>query len=547
MTTAAAAPSKRWLYGMAPDLLIGCGLWYALAFAVLAVAGTWVRTAGMQTLIPFLLLAFSSPHYGATLLRVYEQREERQSYAVFTIFATAILATLYVVGVHSAAVGSIVLTVYLTWSPWHYTGQNYGIGVMFLRRRGVDLEGNAKRLVYASFILSYVMVFLALHGGARADDYIPVAYDPVGYHFLPLGLPYTSVTLPAVGLAYVAATVGAVVLLLRRASLRDIAPAGALALTQALWFSLPLILRHWKIDTGIEPWGDRFGTYYFMWIGIGHAFQYLWITSYYARVRPNWTGQFPYYIKALLAGTAIWTIPTLIFAPDVLGRLPFDAGLGILTASAVNIHHFVLDGAIWKLRDGRVARILLQKRDPSALAASTAPEGRRWIAPSVWVLGAISVAITFGVKWEREVGIRRAIAAGNLRRVETSLDRFAWIGRDSPGLRGLLGKAYADKGIDALARHNYERSLDLHPRAPVWLMLGVLHARDERWADAADAFEASVAIVADNEQAYFQLGLARLELGQPEAARLAFERAVALNPDRGINRTLLERAKSLSP
>ena len=204
MTTAAAAPSKRWLYGMAPDLLIGCGLWYALAFAVLAVAGTWVRTAGMQTLIPFLLLAFSSPHYGATLLRVYEQREERQSYAVFTIFATAILATLYVVGVHSAAVGSIVLTVYLTWSPWHYTGQNYGIGVMFLRRRGVDLEGNAKRLVYASFILSYVMVFLALHGGARADDYIPVAYDPVGYHFLPLGLPYTSLTLPAVGLAYVA-------------------------------------------------------------------------------------------------------------------------------------------------------------------------------------------------------------------------------------------------------------------------------------------------------------------------------------------------------
>ena len=542
MTDVAISPSKRWLYGPLPDLLVGCGLWYALAFVVLAVAGAQIRDVGMFTLMPFLLLAFAAPHYGATLLRVYEQREERQTYAVFTIYSTAILAAVFVVGVHSAAVGSIILTVYLTWSPWHYTGQNYGIAAMFLRRRGVDLGGNAKHFVYTSFMLSYVLVFLAMHSGARADDYIPLVYDPVGYHFLPMGLPYASVTLPAVGLAYVVATVGAGVLLLRRASVRDVAPAGALTLTQALWFSIPLILRHWQVDTGIEPWEDRFGTYYFMWIGIGHSVQYLWITSYYARIRSNWTGQVPYYLKVLLAGAAIWTLPTLIFAPHLLGRLPFDAGLGILAAAIVNLHHFVLDGAIWKLRDGSVARILLRSRDPSEVAAAPAPEGRRWIAPAVWGVGAICVAITFGVKWEREIGINRAFAAGDLRRVGRSLDRFAWIGRDSPGLRAFLGKAYAKEGNDALARRNYERSLELHPRAQVWLMLGALHARNEQWVDAADAFESSIAIVPDNEQAHFQLGLARLELGQPEAAREAFERAAAQNPDRGINRTMLERA-----
>ena len=32
----------------------------------------------------------------------------------------------------------------------------------------------------------------------------------------------------------------------------------------------------------------------------------------------------------------------------------------LLVASVVNLHHFVLDGAIWKLRDGRVARVLLR-------------------------------------------------------------------------------------------------------------------------------------------------------------------------------------------
>jgi tetratricopeptide (TPR) repeat protein len=542
VSVAAASPPRRWLYGAAPDLLIGCGLWYAFALVVLALAGSQVRMAGMFTLMPFLLLAFAAPHYGATLLRVYQQREERQTYAAFAIFATAILAAVFVVGVHSAIVGSVVLTIYLTWSPWHYTGQNYGIATMFLRRRGVDLSGNVKHFVYASFTLSYVLVFLAMHSGARPDDWIPLAYSPVGYRFLSMGLPYASVTVTAAAIAYLVATVGAAVLLLRRASLRDIAPVGALALTQALWFSIPLILRQWHLETGIEPWGDRFGTYYFMWIGIGHSVQYLWITSYYARVRSDWTGQLPYYVKALLAGTAIWTIPTLVFAPNALGRLPFDAGLGILAASAVNLHHFILDGAIWKLRDGSVARILLRRRDPSEEATALEPPRRRWIAPAVWALGAISFAITFGVKWEREVGVRRAFASGDLARVESALERFTWVGRDSPRLRRALGRAFEERGNSQRAKIAYERALALYPSAPIWFSLAALDVKDENWAEAARAYEEGLKINPEREDVYFRLGLVLLELEQPERAREAFERAVALNPDREINRIMLERA-----
>ena len=62
----------------------------------------------------------------------------------------------------------------------------------------------------------------------------------------------------------------------------------------------------------------------------------------------------------MLAGAAIWTAPVLLLAPGVFGRVPYDLGLSALVAAAVNLHHFVLDGAIWKLRDGRVARIPLR-------------------------------------------------------------------------------------------------------------------------------------------------------------------------------------------
>ncbi len=38
------------------------------------------------------------------------------------------------------------------------------------------------------------------------------------------------------------------------------------------------------------------------------------------------------------AGASIWTVPGLLLAPGLLGRLPLDAGLGILLASMVNIY-----------------------------------------------------------------------------------------------------------------------------------------------------------------------------------------------------------------
>ncbi len=117
MATAAPTAAKRWLYGPVPDLLIGCGLWYVLALAVLAGPGDAIRRGGAMTLLPFAVLLFSTPHYGATLLRVYESHRDRRHYAVFAVWASLALAALFVAGVYSPVLGSWILTVYITWSP----------------------------------------------------------------------------------------------------------------------------------------------------------------------------------------------------------------------------------------------------------------------------------------------------------------------------------------------------------------------------------------------------------------------------------------------
>jgi tetratricopeptide (TPR) repeat protein len=543
MASPARAGPAAWLYGPVPDLLLGCGLWYALALALLAGPGDAVRRAGGMALMPFVVLFFSTPHYGATLLRVYEQREDRRAYVVFAVWASLLLAALFVAGVYSPRVGSLVLTAYITWSPWHYTGQNYGIAVMFLRRRGVPLPPAVKRVLYASFLLSYLLTFVALHSGAEGGLYAPLAFDDVDtYRFLRLGLPapLSDAAFSVLAAAYAAAVVAAAALLLRRAPARDLAPAGALVLTQALWFSVPLILRSYEIRTGIDPWESEYGTYYFLWIATGHAVQYVWITSWYARAGSHWRGAGRYLAKGMLAGAALWTLPALLFAPGALGGVGYDAGLGLLVAAAVNLHHFVLDGAIWKLRDGRVARVLLRSRD--APADTPEPGGRPWLAPAVYALGAVSFAIMFGMKWEHEFGLRRAAERGDLQRARAALERLAWVGRDSAVLHHQLANALLLRGRDAEALAEYQRALALGPGAATWQAIGQLHARGRRWEEAASAFEQAASLGAEDDRVFYELGRARLRLGDPGRAALAFERAVALNPERGINRIMLERA-----
>ena len=427
--TVAPAHSRRWLFGPVPDLLLGCGALYGLAFIAFGFAGGQIRELQPPYLLALLALLIGGPHYGGTLLRVYEERENRQKYWNFALYATLLVGAFFVLGVYNDAVAVVFVTVYMTWSPWHYTGQNYGITMMFLRRRGVEVSLGAKRWLYASFLLSYLLTFLLMHEpGGRGDA--PVYTDPTSLGFVPLGIPVSVVNvIGTVLLAGYLVTLGVSTgYFLRRASLRALFPAACLVGTQALWFSVPLAIRHMDVVTGIEPLDWRYRSHYILWIAIGHSAQYLWVTTYFARASQSWKGYGNYLGKVALAGTAIWTLPFIAFAPDGVGRLSYDTGLELLVASAVNIHHFILDGAIWKLRDGRIASILIRNRKegPSLLSARRIPGLRRLI----WSTAAILLAIRVYTFFDFRFNYISAYHIANYQKASGILDRLAWFGYD---------------------------------------------------------------------------------------------------------------------
>ena len=77
-------------------------------------------------------------------------------YAFFTVSLTRALAGLFLVGVRVPFVGSLIVTLYFLWSPWHFTGQNFGLALVFLRRRGVEIPAGARHALRTTFVLGFV-------------------------------------------------------------------------------------------------------------------------------------------------------------------------------------------------------------------------------------------------------------------------------------------------------------------------------------------------------------------------------------------------------
>ncbi len=549
-----ATPQSRWLFGPVPDLFLGCGLGYAVVFALLWAEGPRIAQVLPLGLMPLLLLLTGTPHYGATLLRVYEERESRRKYAFFTVWLSLALALAFVVSLHWVVLGSILLTLYFNWNPWHYGGQNYGLALMFLHRCGVPVDARTKQLLYACFLLSALLAIVEMNGGARGALYAPEdagATKVIGpaFRFVPLGIPREiRQLLMAVGLvAYLGCSVAAFLRLKRGARWRDLGPSALLVVTQSLWFVVPAAMRLWGAGRGVFPLSNEHYLYTFMWIALGHAVQYLWVTSYYAKREGRLGRKSLYFAKCVLAGAAIWHVPALLFAPAAFGSVSYSDGLRLLIAAVVNLHHFVLDGAIWKLRDGSVASKLLRPPAADERAAIDAGGGLGWRRPAVWAAGALGLVLAVVGTWEREFGVRQAAERGDVIRLQRAARRLAFIGQDEAAVHRTLGEIELRRGRLELAIREFDKSLAIKRHPKVYFQKGSLYARERNWGAAADAFEAAYEIDPAPVKLVSHLSRALVRAGRAERAEEVLREALDRHPDDPALVALLEQVEQVSP
>ena len=539
-TAPAATRSDRWLFGPGLDLWVGCGLGYIALVPVLLIYGlsNGVRAWPLAA-VTALGMLINAPHYGATILRVYSNRADRAKYRFFTLHATVVLVLALAVACHNWWVASILITFYLTWSPWHFAGQNYGIALMFLRRRGVEVDATAKRLLSLSFTLSAVLAMLAIHGSAGQYSVAPPTLDTVDAPRLlpvPVPLPVMQVLVAITAVAYLVCLAAAARRLRRTGSFADRLPAWMLVGTQALWYVVPVLTL---------PHPEQLLPFAAVWVSTAHSAQYLWITAYYAKRSTAHEHSGRFLLKSLIAGGGVTVLPGLLFAPGVLGALSWDGGLALLIFSVVNIHHFILDGAIWKLRDQSIAGVLLRRApEPSETPAALERGRGSGLGRLVWGAALLSLVVPL-------VGVHETVVISetpSAERIDVAAQRLRWIGREPAWLFELsAGRASEHDLLDDDAIAHYRRSVELRPTAAGWSALGRLYHRRQDFSAALAAYRKAAGV--QGAPASTWLWCARLELALAEAgddpgprlarARDDLDQVLALDPDQELATTLI--------
>src|SRR5260370_19191378 len=163
-TVSSGRPWGSWLYAPALDLIVGCGAWSAPLLLVTYLLSQ-SSTLNLATVFYALALVFNYPHFMATIYRAYGTREDFSKYRVFTVHVTALLILTAILTHTSLKLLPWVFTLYINWSPWHYSGQNYGLLMMFARRNGAAPTTTERRALYGAFLISYLMLLITFHTG----------------------------------------------------------------------------------------------------------------------------------------------------------------------------------------------------------------------------------------------------------------------------------------------------------------------------------------------------------------------------------------------
>ena len=345
-----------WILSPAIDLLFSCGglvwLFFGLHYFVF---GSQSRELGAQALLVLVILGthlLSETHNIATLQRIYKDNEEKEKFSFYTDRLAFVCIGLAFVGLTYPPAASIFTKIYLVWVSQHFTAQTYGLALLYCYKRNYQLSSFEKKL----FLM--LMQATTMFAIVRQFTY----YDWGGGQFLGLDIPFwgplpepifvgTSCVLAVLALSFLG------VIIKKAIFQRQIFPLPAFLLTM----------------TGILIWvfgKEATGTLWLYVPAFYHGSQYLVLsTAYYLKEKGLPEGiPSPKIASALIqpAGMKYFGFLVLVACflyiaiPRVLEQVgvPIDLSFASIFC-AVNFHHFLTDGAIWKLRDKRTREILI--------------------------------------------------------------------------------------------------------------------------------------------------------------------------------------------
>ena len=324
-------------------MIVGGGLSLLATVAIVLTTGKWSSPA----VLAFLILFSNSAHFGASTVRLYTKRGAFDSLPFLTMVLPLVtLVLLTVVVWQAASLGPHLQSLYLTWSPYHYAAQAYGIAVVYSYRSGCRLAPSDKKLLWWVAMLPFFYNFLSAKR-VGLDWLAPAAFmaDPAvieGLKVLSALLTVTAFLAPI--LLYVHVWRG-------KSGPMPFISILALVSNGVWWFVLS------SLDA-------------FVWATVFHGLQYLALVMvFHVRDRardlgtagdargPVFQGLW-FYGASLLLGYALFQCLPLGYTFAGLGLVEST----LLVAATVNVHHFIVDAYIWRLGEQDTNRRVVEER-----------------------------------------------------------------------------------------------------------------------------------------------------------------------------------------
>lgn len=276
------------------------------------------------------------PHFAATNYQLYQSKENLKRYPFtaiilpFLIFAGIIICFLSPVGLTP-----LIVKLFIVWSPFHYTGQNLGITMIYARRANIRIEKGFRFALSGFLYSSFITQYSELETQTGSLPFFGVSFPLFGIpHWIPkVALGFTILF----GLALLFFSMQ----WMRRNSRFIPWIVTIPALSQLIWTIL----------------GARNFSFQAL-LPIFHGLQYLLLAwSIQIAVGANKVHE-ENRAKFLATTSLKWMIINILggailfyAVPRSISRLGWDlAFCNAVFFVAFQLHHFIIDGVIWRLR-----------------------------------------------------------------------------------------------------------------------------------------------------------------------------------------------------
>ena len=335
---------KRYFVNAPVDFFFIGGSSFVL-FAALLLFYTDVRTPEVITAAVMLSWLINWPHFSMSTYRLYQSQTNTKQYPVTSyVIPFVVLGGVMLCFAFPDMVAPYFVKLFLLWSPYHFSGQTLGITFIYCMRCGIKLSPLERRVV-TSFVLG--TYFLST---IRAET------SREGFTFY--GVQYPSMQIPEL-IARIAeygmwiaffAFIGMIIYWSYRN--RRVMPLIVVlpAATQYLWF----------VQSVYIPSFQEF-------VPMLHSLQYILIAWGIQLKEKMDVKQIAPSKKYVTTETTRWFVINLIggvllfyYLPKIGVAFGYTSLFSIAVIyAAIQIHHFFVDGVIWKLKNNTVSHPLM--------------------------------------------------------------------------------------------------------------------------------------------------------------------------------------------